>query len=58
MYYQSCLDEETMSCVESNVFQKLKNHREQANRERFILPDDKDISFFIDTIKHCIGFMS
>jgi len=38
VYYQSCGDEETMGCVETMVFQYLKEYREQANRERFYLP--------------------
>jgi hypothetical protein len=57
VYYHPCPDEETMSFIESSIFQKLKKYREQANRERFVLPEDKDISFFIDTIKKCVDFM-
>ena len=50
IYYQQCSDMETMGLVEKIVFQKLKPYREQANRERFILPGSKDISLFIDTL--------
>jgi len=55
IYYQSCGDEETMSIVEQYVFQRLKDYREQANRERFILPEGKTIDLFIDAIKKTIG---
>jgi hypothetical protein len=55
VYYQSCGDEETMSIVEQFVFQRLKDYREQANRERFILPEEKTIDLFIDVIKKTIG---
>jgi len=55
VYYQSCGDEETMSIVEQFVFQRLKDYREQANRERFILPEGKTIELFIDVIKKTIG---
>jgi hypothetical protein len=48
IYYQECPDEEKMSVVETLVFCKLNEYREQANRERFLLPD---------TIKHCIAFV-
>ena len=58
IYYQGCNDEETMSTIENLVFSKLKNYREQANRERFILPPDQEISLFIETIKECIKFIS
>jgi hypothetical protein len=55
VYYQSCGDEEMMSIVEQFVFQRLKDYREQANRERFILPEEKTIDLFIDVIKKTIG---
>ena len=46
-----------MSSLENITFQKLREHREQANRERFILPEDKNINFFIDTVKNCFEFL-
>ena len=55
VYYQSCGDEETMAIVEQFVFQRLKDYREQANRERFILPEGKTIDLFINVIKKTIG---
>jgi hypothetical protein len=58
VYYQGCGDEDNMSTVETLVFQKLKSYREQANRERFVLPEDKEISLFIDTIKECVSFVT
>ena len=56
VYYQKCSDEDNMKIVENLVFQKLKDYREQANRERFVLPEDKEIELFIDVIKKCIEF--
>jgi hypothetical protein len=57
VYYQKCSDEDNMKMVENLVFQKLKRYREQANRERFVLPEDKEIDLFIDVIKKCIQFI-
>jgi hypothetical protein len=54
VYYQECPDEETVGIVETMIFQKLKNYREQANRERFVLPENVEIELFISTIKKCI----
>ena len=51
VYYQECPDEEKMSVVETLVFCKLNEYREQANRERFLLPEGGKIDLFIDTIK-------
>ena len=57
VYYQECPDEEIMSIVESLVFCKLKEYREQANRERFLLPEVEKVDLFINTIKECIKFV-
>jgi len=35
---------------------KLSTYSEKANRDRFILPLDKDIKFFTDVIDKSIGF--
>ena len=57
VFYKSCNTKEMMSCIENMVFNKLSNYREQANRERFILPEDQDISFFSQKIEECISFL-
>jgi len=46
-----------MDTAETMVLTKLRSHREKANRDRFILPDDKDDSFFTRTIDECIRFL-
>ena len=56
VYYKECKDKETMSCVENMVFNKLNKYRQQANRERFVLPDNKEIKYFQDVIDECINF--
>ena len=56
VYYQECGDEETMTMVESTVFHQLKEYREQANRERFILPEKEKINFFSEKINKSINF--
>ena len=58
VYYQECPDVESMSVVETMVFQRLKKHREQANRERFILPEGEHIDLFRDVINETIEFVS
>lgn len=46
-----------MDAAETMVLTKLRSHREQANRDRFILPENKDESFFIQTIDECVRFL-
>jgi len=43
-----------MNIIETIVLYKLKEYKEKANRDRFILPIDKDIPFFIDIIDNAI----
>ena len=45
-----------MNIVECMVINKLKNYKELANRDRFILPIEKDISFFTNIIDESIKF--
>jgi hypothetical protein len=57
IYYQSCGTIENMHIVEKMIFNKLNKYIEQANRERYILPEDRNITFFSDIIKECIKFI-
>ena len=54
VYYQGCVDVDSMGLVESLVFHKLKECREQANRERFVLPEGKEVDMFIEAIKSSV----
>ena len=56
VYYKGCKSEEDMKIIEDLVLSKLKNYKEKANRDRFILPVDKNISFFINVINESINF--
>jgi hypothetical protein len=58
IYYKTCNDENNMNLIENLVLTKMNNYREIANRDRFILPIDKDISFFKDIIDECINFVN
>lgn len=58
VYYRECKNEDDMSTVETMVLSKLHAFREQANRDRFILPEDRDVSFFTQTIDECIRFLA
>jgi len=56
VYYKSCKNEEIMNIVECMVLIKLKEYKEKANRDRFILPIEKDVTFFTNIIDNCINF--
>ena len=56
IYYKKCKDENTMNIIEKIILNKLNNYREIANRDRFILPIEKDITFFTTIIDDCIFF--
>jgi hypothetical protein len=56
VYYKQCKSIEDMDIIEKMVIKKLKDYKETANRDRFILPIDKDISFFSNVIEQSIKF--
>jgi len=58
VHYRECNNEDDMDAAETMVLAKLRSHREQANRDRFILPDDKNESFFTQMIDECVRFLT
>jgi len=56
VYHKKCTDEQTMNIIEAMVMKKLEKYRECANRDRFILPEDADISLFTNIIDSCVSF--
>jgi hypothetical protein len=57
VFYKECSSPEVMSSVEAVIFQKLDHYRQQANRERFVLPEGENISLFTGIIERCIQFI-
>jgi len=58
IYYKSSSSIENMNACEILVLNKLKLYKEKANRDRFILPEEKDILFFTNIIDECINFVN
>jgi hypothetical protein len=58
IYYKECKSKEHMNIIESTVLLKLNEYREKANRDRFILPVEKDISLFTSIIDQSIHFFN
>ena len=58
VYYKNCESEKDMGAIETLVLKKLNKYREKANRDRFILPLENDISLFINVINECIDFFN
>jgi hypothetical protein len=56
VYFQGCGDEDTMSVVENMVFHHLQKYREQANRERFILPENEEITLFSNAVQKSVEY--
>jgi hypothetical protein len=57
IYYKNCESEKDMTAIETLVLKKLNKYREKANRDRFILPLENDISLFTNVINDCINFL-
>ena len=58
IYYKECKTEEEMNTTELIVLSKLNPYKEQTNCDRFILPEDTDISLFTKIVDECILFVS
>jgi prophage antirepressor-like protein len=56
VYSKGCKSIEHMHVIEKMVLYKLDKFREKANRDRFILPEDIDISFFIKIVDDAINW--
>jgi hypothetical protein len=58
VYYKECKNKEIMKTIETMVLEKLDKYREKANRDRFILPIDNNISLFTKIIDESINFFN
>ena len=58
IYYKQCDSQKMTHVVESMVLLMLHKYREYLNRDRFILPKDKSIDFFTNTIDKAVNFFS
>lgn len=56
IYHKSCENITSLNIIERMVLYKLDQFREKPNRDRFILPINKKIDFFINIIDECINF--
>lgn len=58
IYYKDCKNEENMNLVETIVLKKLNEYREKANRDRFILPSEKDVKYFCNVVDDVVKFIN
>jgi hypothetical protein len=56
IYYKECKNDKYLNIIEMMVLTKLDEYKEKANRDRFVLPKEKDISFFTNIIDSAIDF--
>jgi hypothetical protein len=58
IYYKSCESIDKMDLAENIILGKLKPYHEKANRDRFVLPIDKEINFFTDVFDETLSFIN
>jgi len=56
VYTRKCKNINQMGIIELMILYKLDNFRERMNRDRFILPNDKDISFFTNIFDTAVNW--
>ncbi len=58
IYYKSCNNPELLGSAEKIILSKLDEFREQANRDRFILPENLDVSYIVNTINDVLNYLN
>ena len=58
IYTRKCNNELQMAVIELMILYKLDMYRERANRDRYILPDDKNVNFFTDVFDAAIEWFN
>ena len=58
VYYKECKNVSDMELIEKMVLNKLNSYKEVANRDRFILPIENDISLFNNQIDNAIKYFN
>jgi hypothetical protein len=58
IYYKKCNSIYKMKLTEDAILNKLNEYREKANRDRFILPIEKNIDFFTNVVDECVNFFN
>jgi hypothetical protein len=56
VYHKKCKNKEQMDIIELMILYKLDNFRERANRDRFILPLNKEISLFTNIFEEAVNW--
>ena len=51
IYYAKCKNKEAMKALELFILQNLSAYREQANRDRFKVPEGQTVDFFVEKLK-------
>jgi len=57
IHHVSCSTSTIMGALETMILTKLNNYKELPNRDRFILPQNKNISFFIKLFDDCYNYI-
>jgi hypothetical protein len=56
VYFRECKSEEDMDLAEKMVFRRLAECRPDKNRERFVLPEERDVTWFKEVVDECAAF--
>jgi hypothetical protein len=58
IHTKECNNEKLLTSAETLILDKLDKFREKANRDRFILPIDKDINYFKEIIDKYVDYVN
>jgi len=58
VYHRECNNAKQMALIEEIILYKLDKYRERANRDRFILPEDREITLFIKIVNEACDWFN
>ena len=58
VYIKKCNDNDLLGIAETILLKKINKYREKANRDRFVLPVDKNISYFTNIIDNIVNYLN
>ena len=58
VYQRECKNAKQMSLIEETILYKLDKYRERANRDRFILPEGREISLFTKVVNEACDWFN
>ena len=58
VYYKNCTNPDLLGSAEKIILSKLDMYRDQANRDRFTLPENLKVDFIINIVNEVVNYLN